>query len=194
MGCWWRSSPSSWTPCPSSSRLNHDDKKTMDTACLALFRLADCCKHDTERLTLLAREDVLTNLQRGPGVRHATLKAMLRMVVSSEAGLLAGVLQPAFVASQVAAMFSSQDLQLSETLLAKLPKLFSVHFRHEGVLHQVQKLTDPDYTFSRSGEGGGEGGLNMSWTSPGPQLLGPSTPAGPGQSPAAVSPICCRST
>ena len=86
----------------------------------------------------------------GPGVRHAALQAMLRMVVSSEAELLAGVLQPAFLASQVAAMLSSQDLkiivaalQLSETLLAKLPDLFSVHFRREGVLHQVQKLTDP---------------------------------------------------
>ena len=60
----------------------------------------------------------------GPGVRHAALQAMLRMVVCSEADLLSEVLQPAFLASQVAAMLSSQDLkiivaalQLSETLL-----------------------------------------------------------------------------
>ena len=46
-----------------SSRLNHDDKKTMDTACLALSRLADSYKHDTKKLTLIARDDVLTNLQ-----------------------------------------------------------------------------------------------------------------------------------
>ena len=46
-----------------SSRLNHNDKKTMDTACLALSRLADSYKHDTKPLTLLAREEVLTNLQ-----------------------------------------------------------------------------------------------------------------------------------
>ena len=106
----------------------------------------------------------------GPGVRHAALQAMLRMVVSSEAELLSEVLQPAFLASQVAAMLSSQDLkiivaalQLSETLLAKLPDLFSVHFRREGVLHQVQKLTDPDYTFSGN-DLSSHDNLNMSWS------------------------------
>lgn len=48
-------------------------------------------------------------------------------------------------------MLSSGDLhiivgalQLSELLLQKLPEEFGVHFRREGVLHQVQKLTDPD--------------------------------------------------
>jgi hypothetical protein len=33
---------------------------------------------------------------------------------------------------------------MSELLLQKLPQEFGVHFRREGVLHQVQKLTDPD--------------------------------------------------
>ena len=44
-------------------------------------------------------------------------------------------------------MLSSQDLkiivaalQLSETLLTKLPEQFGVHFRREGVLHQVPPL------------------------------------------------------
>jgi E3 ubiquitin-protein ligase TRIP12 len=46
-----------------SSRLNHDDKKTQDTACTALSRLADSYKHDAKRLALVARSDVLTNLQ-----------------------------------------------------------------------------------------------------------------------------------
>ncbi len=36
-------------------------------------------------------------------------------------------------------------LQLSELLLQKMPDEFGVHFRREGVLHQVQKLTDPDH-------------------------------------------------
>merc|ERR1719186_823686 len=80
------------------------------------------------------------------------------------------VLNPAFLSSQVAAMLSSQDLkiivsalQLSEILLEKLPEQFSVHFRREGVLHQVQKLTDPDYSFSGPSDSGMEGSLNMSW-------------------------------
>ncbi len=48
-------------------------------------------------------------------------------------------------------MLSSGDLriivgalQMSELLLQKMPDEFGVHFRREGVLHQVQKLTDPD--------------------------------------------------
>merc|ERR1719315_461736 len=107
----------------------------------------------------------------GPGVRHAALQAMLRMVVHTEGDLLMEVLNPAFLSSQVAAMLSSQDLkiivsalQLSEMLLTKLPDQFSVHFRREGVLHQVQKLTDPDYSISGN-EGVLEGSLNMSWSS-----------------------------
>lgn len=108
----------------------------------------------------------------GPGVRHAALQAMLRMVVHTEPDLLISVLQPPFLSSQVAAMLSSQDLriivsalQLSEMLLTKLPDQFSVHFRREGVLHQVQKLTDPDYNISTDCSSLLDGGsLNMSWT------------------------------
>ena len=48
-------------------------------------------------------------------------------------------------------------------LLKKLPDQFSVHFRREGVLHQVQKLTDPDYSFSGANDSGMENSLNMSW-------------------------------
>ena len=51
----------------------------------------------------------------------------------------------------ISGMLSSGDLriivgalQMSELLLQKMPDEFGVHFRREGVLHQVQKLTDPD--------------------------------------------------
>ena len=71
---------------------------------------------------------------------------MLRMVVTTEAELLEQILNPPFLSSQVAAMLSSQDLkiivsalQLSETLLTKLPDQFSVHFRREGILHHVTR-------------------------------------------------------
>ena len=106
----------------------------------------------------------------GPGVRQAALQAMLRMVVHTEASLLEQVLNPPFLSSQVAAMLSSQDLkiivsalQLSDTLLNKLSDQFSVHFRREGVLHQVQKLTDPDYNISLADSS--DSSLNMSWSS-----------------------------
>merc|ERR1719509_511693 len=63
----------------------------------------------------------------GPGVKHAALQAMLKMVVHTETRLLAQVL-------------------------------------HAGlVLHQVQKLTDPDYSFSGPSDSGMESSLNMSW-------------------------------
>ena len=108
----------------------------------------------------------------GPGVRQAALQAMLRMVVHTEASLLEQVLNPPFLSSQVAAMLSSQDLkiivsalQLSDTLLNKLSDQFSVHFRREGVLHQVQKLTDPDYNISLADSS--DSSLNMSWSSSG---------------------------
>ena len=49
------------------------------------------------------------------------------------------------LSSQIAGMLSSGDLriivgalQMSELLLQKMPDEFGVHFRREGVLHQVQ--------------------------------------------------------
>ena len=80
-----------------------------------------------------------------------TLQAFLRMVYHSSQDLLLDVLGVPAVSSQIAGMLSSGDLkiivgalQLSELLLQKMPEEFGVHFRREGVLHQVQKLMDPD--------------------------------------------------
>jgi E3 ubiquitin-protein ligase TRIP12 len=87
----------------------------------------------------------------GPGVRHSCIQAFLRMVYHSSQELLLQVLSVQTVSSQIAGMLSSGDLkiivgalQLSELQLQKMPEQFGVHFRREGVLHQVQKLTDPD--------------------------------------------------
>ncbi len=73
------------------------------------------------------------------------------MAYHSSQDLLLDVLSAPTVSSQIAGMLSSGDLkiivgalQLSELLLQKMPDQFGVHFRREGVLHQVQKLTDPD--------------------------------------------------
>ena len=57
--------------------------------------------------------------------RHATLQAMLRMVVHTEGELLGEVLQfPAFLSSQVAAMLSSQDLKI---IVAALQLRYASH-------------------------------------------------------------------
>ena len=110
-----------------------------------------------------------------PGVRLAVPQAMLRMVMTTEAEILEQVLNPPSLSSQVAAILSSQDLkiivsalQISENLLTKLPDQFSVHFRREGVLHQVQKLTDPDYSISAN-ETSLDSSLNISWSHSSPQ-------------------------
>ena len=67
------------------------------------------------------------------------------MVYHSDRDLLSEVLRAPAVSSQVAGMLSSGDLrvvvgalQLSELLLQKMPDEFGVHFRREGVLHQVR--------------------------------------------------------
>ena len=77
------------------------------------------------------------------------------MVYHSSSDLLRQVICVSTLSSQVAGMLSSGDLkiivgalQLSEILLQKMPEEFGVHFRREGVLHQVQKLTDPDNPIS----------------------------------------------
>ena len=84
------------------------------------------------------------------------IQALLRMVYhSSGDDLLREVINVPALSSQVAGMLSSGDLkiivgalQLSEILLQKMPEEFGVHFRREGVLYQVQKLTDPDNPIS----------------------------------------------
>ena len=45
-----------------ASRLTHDDRKSVETACLALSRLADSYKHDMAKLEEIAKPEVLTNL------------------------------------------------------------------------------------------------------------------------------------
>ena len=93
----------------------------------------------------------------GPGVRHSCIQAFLRMIYHSSTELLLEVVSVSGVSSQIAGMLSSGDLkiivgalQLSEILLQKMPEEFGVHFRREGVLHQIQKLTDPDNPISVS--------------------------------------------
>ena len=47
-----------------SSRLIHEDKKSAETACLALSRLAESYKNDKTKLKEIAEAGVITNLQK----------------------------------------------------------------------------------------------------------------------------------
>ncbi len=77
------------------------------------------------------------------------------------------VLKAQEVSSQLAGMLSSTDLkvlvgalQLASIFLEKLPHLFGIHFRREGVLHRVQNLKKGiglGSSSSSSGSGPGTG-------------------------------------
>lgn len=87
----------------------------------------------------------------GPTVRCKCLKALLRMVFYASPDLLKEVLKNQIVSSHIAGMMASSDLrivvgalQMAEILMSKLPEVFGVHFRREGVMHQINQLADPD--------------------------------------------------
>lgn len=86
----------------------------------------------------------------GPSVRFKCLRALLRMVYFASADLLREVLTSQMLSSHIAGMMASNDLrivvgsmQMAEILMQKLPEIFSVHFRRDGVMHQVSLLADP---------------------------------------------------
>ncbi|XP_006820136.1 E3 ubiquitin-protein ligase TRIP12-like [Saccoglossus kowalevskii] len=85
----------------------------------------------------------------GPAVRHKCLRAILRMIYFSSPELLKNVLKSHAVSSHIASMMSSQDLkvvvgalQMADILMQKLPDIFHVYFRREGVMHQVKHLAE----------------------------------------------------
>lgn len=87
----------------------------------------------------------------GPTVRHKCLQTLLRMIFYAGADLLRSILQTQPVSSHIAAMMASNDLkvvvaavQMAEILMQKLPDVFSIYFRREGVMHQIKKLTEID--------------------------------------------------
>lgn len=87
----------------------------------------------------------------GPTVRHKCLQTLLRMIYYAEPSLLKEILQSQPVSSHIAAMMASNDvkvvvgaIQMAEILMQKLPDIFSVYFRREGVMHQIKRLADSE--------------------------------------------------
>ncbi|XP_055852199.1 E3 ubiquitin-protein ligase TRIP12 isoform X2 [Episyrphus balteatus] len=87
----------------------------------------------------------------GPNVRYKCLRAILRMVHYASPDLLKDILKKQLVSSHIAGMMASNDLrivvgalQMSEILMRKLPDVFGIHFRREGVLHQINQLAHPN--------------------------------------------------
>ena len=87
------------------------------------------------------------NASAGPAVKHRCLQSLLRMIFYSPAALLEDILRQQSISSHIASMLASPDqkivisaLQISEILMRKLPKIFSVYFYREGVVHQIEIL------------------------------------------------------
>ena len=84
----------------------------------------------------------------GQQVKHKTLRSILRMLHMASPEVLRTVLAGFSVSSHIAHMLSSNDqkvvvcaIQMSYILIEKLPDVFTVYFKREGVMHQMQKLT-----------------------------------------------------
>ncbi|XP_076344228.1 E3 ubiquitin-protein ligase TRIP12-like isoform X3 [Tachypleus tridentatus] len=112
----------------------------------------DCLQENTELAasfikSLFAVLYEVYSSSAGPAVRHKCLRALLRMIYFAPPELLGKILKNQIVSSHVAAMLSSQDLrvvvgalQMSEILMQKLPEIFGVYFRREGVMHRINEL------------------------------------------------------
>ncbi|XP_042195203.1 E3 ubiquitin-protein ligase TRIP12 isoform X3 [Callorhinchus milii] len=107
----------------------------------------------------------------GPAVRHKCLRAILRIIYFADAELLKDVLKNHAVSSHIASMLSSQDfkivvgaLQMAEILMQKLPDIFSVYFRREGVMHQVKNLAESETLLTSPPKAGSSGAGGLSTT------------------------------
>ncbi|CAL8126786.1 unnamed protein product [Orchesella dallaii] len=84
----------------------------------------------------------------GPAVRQSCVKTLLRIVHFMPAGSLEKSLKPQQVSNNLASMLGSSDLkivvgafQLSCLFMEKLQDVFMVHFRREGVFHQISRIS-----------------------------------------------------
>ncbi|KAK2707816.1 E3 ubiquitin-protein ligase TRIP12-like [Artemia franciscana] len=82
-------------------------------------------------------------------VKHKCLSVIVKMVFFSPPELLMSFLKPPDMSGQIATMLSTNNinitvpaLQLACILLEKLPREFRIHYRREGVIYQMEKLTE----------------------------------------------------
>lgn len=100
----------------------------------------------------------------GPSIKNQCLRSLLRMIYYSPnendtnnnsekteetEHILYGLMKNLPISSQIASMLASSDtkilvsaLQMCDILMQKIPKVFSMYFHREGVIHQIGKLID----------------------------------------------------
>ncbi|XP_065841096.1 E3 ubiquitin-protein ligase TRIP12-like isoform X2 [Oscarella lobularis] len=96
---------------------------------------------------------VMYNSSPGPGIRYKCLNCILGMFYYTSADVLRDLLRDYPISSHVASMLDSSDqkivvraFQMANILIQKLPDTFQVHFRREGVMHQIEKLASTGET------------------------------------------------
>lgn len=84
----------------------------------------------------------------GPAVKHKCLSSALKMLYHTSEVCLKPVLEKLPISSYIAGMLTSNDprvvccaLQKAEILMVKLPDVFHVSFRREGVMHRAKSLS-----------------------------------------------------
>ena len=141
---------------PIQRRVNSCTDQSNTASANSVDKRAECLKEDPE----LARNFIKSlfsviyevySSSAGPAVRHKCLRALLRIIYYAPTDLLRSVLKNQPVSSHIAAMLASPDLrivvgalQMAEILMQKMPDVFCVYFRREGVLHQIKKLINED--------------------------------------------------
>lgn len=111
-------------------------------------------QEDTEIVTsfttaLFAVLYEIYNSSVGPAVRHKCINAILRMIYYTPPDLLSVILKKHPISSLISAMLGSNDLkvlvnalQMAEILMQKLPDIYHVYFRREGVMHRAKDLVN----------------------------------------------------
>ncbi|KAM4042651.1 E3 ubiquitin-protein ligase TRIP12-like isoform 1-T2 [Anomaloglossus baeobatrachus] len=95
----------------------------------------------------------------GPDITHNCIRAILSIIYFADAKLLKDVLKNHAVSSHITSMLSSQDhkvvvgaLQMIEILMQKLPDIFSVYFRREGVMREIKNLAESETLLTSAAE------------------------------------------
>lgn len=108
----------------------------------------------------------------GPTVHSKSLKAILRMLYLANGDLLKEVLSNQLISAQIAGMLASKDLTtvisailMADILIKKLPDTFSIHFCREGVIHQLNRLSDPSIPIDEEPSSSIEGSEACSYAS-----------------------------
>ena len=95
----------------------------------------------------------------GPAVKHKCLNSVLKMLYHSTEHCLEPILEKIPISSYIAGMLTSNDhkvvccaLQKAGILMLKLPDIYNVSFRREGVMHRVQALSVGSVLLSSNSE------------------------------------------